>query len=97
MIKLRKNQQKIRKFKDPEILKSTVHNFSSYTLTTEEMNALVYGLDRHIPRKADRNTVRTEFERLSQNLLGDITHIPENQVGQIKTKLRNTCEKYCNV
>ena len=26
----------------------------------------------------------------------DISHIPENEVGQIKTKLRNTCEKYCN-
>ena len=58
LIKFRKNQQKIRKCKDPEILKSTVHNFSSYALTTEEMNALAYGLDHHIPTKADRNTIR---------------------------------------
>ena len=27
----------------------------------------------------------------------DISHIPENEGGQIKTKLRNTCEKYYNV
>ena len=40
LIEFRKNQQKIRKYKDPEILKRTLHNFSSYTLTSEEMNAL---------------------------------------------------------
>ena len=27
----------------------------------------------------------------------DISHKPENEGGQIKTKLRNTCEKYYNV
>ena len=27
----------------------------------------------------------------------DISSIPENEPSRIKTKLRNTCEKYCNV
>ena len=27
----------------------------------------------------------------------DISHIPENELSRIKTKLRNTCKKYCNV
>ena len=27
----------------------------------------------------------------------DILHIPENELSRIKTKLRNTCDKYCNV
>ena len=90
-------KQKIRICKDPEILKRIVHNFSPDALTAEEMNALSYGLDHHIPTKADRKTIRTEFEQFFQNLLKDISHIPENAVGQIKAKLRNTCEKYCNV
>ena len=97
VIKFRIKQQKNRISKDPEILKSTIQNCSSYELTTEGMNALAYGLDHHVPTKADRNTITTEFEQFFQNLLKDITHIPENKVGQIKTKLCNTCEKYCHV
>ena len=27
----------------------------------------------------------------------DISHIPENEPSRIKTKLKNTCEKYCNI
>lgn len=27
----------------------------------------------------------------------DVSHIPDNKVSRIKMKLRNTCEKYCNV
>ena len=27
----------------------------------------------------------------------DISHILKNEIAQIKTKLRNTCENYCNV
>ena len=99
LIKFRKNQQKIRKYTDPGILRSTVHNCSSYTLTTEEMNALAFGLNHHIPTKTGRNTLRIEYEMFFQNLLKDITHIPENEVGQIKTKLLNvksTFEKYSN-
>lgn len=61
------------------------------------MNALAYALDRHVATKADRNNIRTEFKQFFQNLLKGISNIPENEVGQIKTKLCNTCEKHCNV
>ena len=32
-----------------------------------------------------------------ENPLKDILNIPENELAQIKMKLRNTCEKYCNI
>ena len=31
-----------------------------------------------------------------QSLYRGISHIPENELSRIKTKLRNTFEKYCN-
>ena len=37
-------------------VKNTVHNFSSYQLTTEEYTALSNGLDRHIPCKFSSNS-----------------------------------------
>ena len=78
-------------------MKHIVHNFSSYNLTEEEMTALSYGLDHQIPTNINKNAIFTEFEQFFQNLLRDISHIPENELSRIKTKLRNTCEKYCNV
>ena len=74
-MKFRKNQQKITKCKCPEIFKSTVHKFSSYALTTEEMSELPCGLDHHIPTKADRNTITAEFEQfLSESIKRYLTH-----------------------
>ena len=32
-----------------------------------------------------------------KNLLNDISHIPEVQLSQVKTKLRDACEKYCRI
>ena len=55
------------------------------------------GLNHHIPAKANRNAVLTECEHFFQNLLKDIPNIPESELSKIKTKLRNSCEKYCNV
>ena len=46
---------------------------------------------------ANRNAVSTELEPFFQNFLKDISNIPESEFAQIKTKLRNSCEKYCNV
>ena len=77
-------------------MKHMVHNFSAYALTEEEMTALAYGLDHHIATNINKNAIFTEFEQFFQNLLRDISHIPENDLSRIKTKLRNTCEKYCN-
>ena len=41
------------------LLKSIVHNFSSYHLTQQEHVALSYGLDHHIPTNINRNNVKT--------------------------------------
>ena len=79
--KFRKNQEKIRKCKDPKILNSIVHNFPSYSLTAEEMNGLSYSLDHHITTKADRTTITRENEQFFRNLLKDISHIPDHEVG----------------
>ena len=78
-------------------MKHMVYNFSSYALTEEEMTAFAYRLDHHIPTKINKDAIFTESEQFFQNLLRDISHIPENELSRIKTKLRNTCEKHCNV
>ena len=81
----------------PFLLKSIVHNFSLYNLTQKEHEALSYGLDYHIPRNSNRNNIKTELESFFQNLLYDLSDMPENEISKVKTKLRNICEKYCHV
>ena len=61
------------------------------------MVALSYGLDHQIPIRNNRNNITTEFEYFYQTLLNDISHIPEVQLRQVKTKLRDACEKYCRI
>ena len=78
-------------------MKCIVHKFSSYDLSDAEITALSYGLDTHIPANTNSNTIVTEFELFFQDLLRDISNIPECQLSKIKTKLRNTCEKYSKV
>ena len=39
----------------------------------------------------------TEFEGFYQGLLKDNSDIPETELQLIKTKLRNTCEKYTKI
>ena len=81
----------------PFLLKSIVHNFSLYNLTQKEHEALSYGLDYHIPTNSNRNNIKTELESFFQNLLYDLSDMPENEISKVKTKLRNICEKYCHV
>ena len=77
--------------------KEVVQNFSSNLLSQEEHDALLYGLEHHIPSKIARNSVNTEFESFYQRLLLDISTIPEESIARIKTQLRSKCEKYYNV
>ena len=98
LIKFRKSQQKCNKSTtQTELVRNIVYNFSSYALSHQELNALSYGLDHHIPTKANRNAVSTKLEHFFQNPLKDISDILESELEQIKTKLRNSCEKYCNL
>ena len=45
-------------------IRHTVHNFSSYQLSSKEEEALSFGLDEHIPSVCNRNKLFTEFEML---------------------------------
>ena len=65
-------------------------------MNKEEIEALSYGIDQHIPNYTDRNTINTESESFFQNVLNDISNIPEETLTNIKTKLRSSCEKYYN-
>ena len=69
-----KNQKKNYENDKPSLMKHMVYNFSSYALTEEEMIALVYGLDHHIPTNINKDAIFTESEPFFQNLLRDITH-----------------------
>ena len=51
-------------------------------------------MNTHILTNTNSNTIATEFELFFQNVLRDISNIPESEVNKIKNKLRNTCEKY---
>ena len=43
-----------------------------------------YGLDHHIPTSSNYNAVETEFEQFYQNILSNISYIPENELTQLK-------------
>ena len=78
-------------------MKSIAHNYLSYVLSKDEDLTLSYGLKNHIPTKTLRIATNTESKQFYQRLLHDISHIPEEDLAHIKTKLRNTCEKYSEI
>ena len=84
---LRKQQDRKTDKSTTTYIKNTVHNFSSYQLTTEEYTPLSYGLDYHISCKFNNNRIHTEFEQFYQSILKDMSHIPENDLSCLKTKL----------
>ena len=54
-------------------------------------------MEQDILIKLNKDTIKTEFEDFYQSLLKNMSHIPENDISLIKTKLRSTYEKYNNV
>ena len=71
-------------------MKHTVHNLSSYQLSEEEYKALSYGLDYNVPLKTSNNVINTESETFYQSILSNISHIPDDQLAVLKTRIRNT-------
>ena len=65
-------------------MKHMVYNFSSYALIEEEMTALAYRLNHHIPTNINKDAIFTEFEQFFQNRPRDISHIPENELSRIE-------------
>ena len=47
-----------------------------------------FGLDEHIPSVCNRNKLFTEFEMFYQNILKDISHLNNDVITRLKTKLR---------
>ena len=72
-------------------------NKTEYQLSTVEYTALSYGLDHHISTKLNNNRIHTEFKQFYQDILKDISHIPEKYLSSLKTKLWSTCEKYSKI
>ena len=60
LIRLREQQNKPRKDEQKKIHRQIVHNYSSYTLSDEQYEALPFGLDTHIPVKVNKNAIYTE-------------------------------------
>ena len=59
--KLKSEQQKHGSPKR-RIVRNIIHNFSSYKLTPEEEQALLFSLDNHIPAKQNDIKIKKEFE-----------------------------------
>ena len=92
------NQTKLASGEYPAIfVRQTVHNFSSYHLTTVEEKALSFGLAEHIPTGLNCNKLFTKFEKFYQNILNDLPNLPEHDTMTLKTKLRHICEKYSQI
>ena len=66
------------------MMKKIVHNFSSYNFFQEDINALSYGLDYHVPPDIDKNSILIEFELFFQNLLKDKSNIPKTEISKRK-------------
>ena len=96
-VKLCEQQNKPTKYEQNKIHQQIVHNCSTYTLSDEQYEALPFGLDTHIPVKVNKNAIYAEFEVFLQSLLKDISNIPEKELRQMTTSLRNMCDKYTKI
>ena len=84
-------------YTETKFRKHIVHNYFPFSLSNEQYIVLSYVLDTHIPSRTNANMTYTEFEGFYQGLLKDNNDIPETELQLIKTKLRNTCEKYTKI
>ena len=80
-----------------KVNKHIIHNFSLHVLSLEEITALSFGLNQHIPYNVDNNSINTEFDLFNENFLQGNSHLPEHTLSRIKTKLHYTWVKYCNI
>ena len=51
-------------------------------------------LEQHLPLKLNENNIKTELECLYQDIVRCIPTLSEEEKCTVKTKLRNTFEKY---
>ena len=62
-------------------------------MPNEEYTALSLGLGHHIPTKSKDIATEVEFQHFYQGLLRTVTHIRDNELTSLKSKLRSTSEK----
>ena len=72
----------------------TIFNFSDYVLSNEEKVALSRGLDQHIPLKINSNEIQTQFEMFYQSVTKNCPPTTDDDMEELKTKLRSTCGRY---
>ena len=73
----------------------TIHNLSTKTLTTEELDVLKYGLKHPIhPIYVNKTNVLTTFEFILKTMTKDLKD--EKQSGELKAKLSNLANTYVN-
>ena len=73
----------------------TIHNLSTITLTTEELDVLKYGLKHPIhPLHVNKTDVLTTFEFILKTMTKDLKH--EKQSGELKAKLSNSANTCVN-
>ena len=96
LVKLR-NDKRLTFGENIKCISHTVHNFSSYQLSSKEEEVLSFGLDEHISSVCNRNKLFTKFEMFYQNILKDISHLNNDVITRFKTKLRHTCDKYSQI
>ena len=83
-----KKQQKETTNSSDFIQKEAIHNFLSYNLCKKE-HMLSYSLDHHIPRNVTRNEIKSNaFELFYQNIVRNVSNLPEHKIDRIQTKLR---------
>ena len=80
--------------KQTDYIKHIVHNIFNDVLSDEKYKTLSYRLDHHILSASFYNAINRGFELFYQNLLTNISQIPNDRLFLFKTKIRNTCHKY---
>ena len=74
-----------------------IHNYSTHLLTHNQENALIRGLEQHIPSTDDKIKIKTHFEQFYQQLLQDNFMLSEDQITEMKTTILKTYTNYNKV
>ena len=98
LTKLRTAKDNVTANKCNNFIKQVVHNFSNYELNQEEKTvALSFGLDQHIPTNVNYNSLKVEFESFFQDIVRNISPLPDDKKELLKTKLRHTYDQYSRI
>ena len=74
-----------------------IHNFSSYVLSSREVEVLSYSLDHYIPGCEYGKRTQVEFERFYEDVVPYTMHLPTEERTFLKSKFLETYRKYSKV